>query len=115
FAMSFPQGDLYNFSLTKFYAGQKSTVIANGPPGFSYPGDAGFSGKSGIKSRYGNIDPRVGLAWDPSGDGKTAFRVGAGIAHDFIRQDLHLNTSTVSPFRLIVVNTGVNLDNPWAT
>ena len=51
---------------------------------------------------------------DPCGDGKTAIRIGAGIAHDFIRQDLHLNTSSVSPFRLTVVNTSINLDNPWA-
>jgi len=114
FAMSFPQGDVYNFSLAKFYAGQKSTVIPNGPPGFSYPGDPGFSGKSGIQSRYGNIDPRVALAWDVSGDGKTAIRVGGGVAHDFIRQNLHLNTSSVSPFRLTVITNGVSLDNPWA-
>src|SRR5262245_23847886 len=39
FAMSFPQGDLYNFSLDRFYAGQRSTVIPNPPPGFPYPGD----------------------------------------------------------------------------
>lgn len=115
FPMSFPQGDLYNFSLARFYANQKSTVIPNAPPGFTYPGDPGFNGKSGIKSTYTNIDPRLALAWDPSGDGKTALRVGAGIAHDFIEQDLHLNTSSVSPFRLTVVQTGVNLDNPWAT
>jgi hypothetical protein len=114
-AMSFPQGDVYNFSLSGFRASQRSTVIPNAPPGFTYPGDPGFNGKSGIYSRWRNIDPRVGLAWDPFGDGKTAIRVGGGIAHDFIEQDLHLNTSSVSPFRLTVVNTGVNLDNPWAT
>ena len=114
FAMSFPQGDLYNFSLSRFYAGQKSTAIPSAPPGFTYPGDAGFNGKSGIQSRYTNFDPRVGLAWDPTGDGKTAIRLGAGIGHDFIRQDLHLNTSSVSPFRLTVITNGINLDNPWA-
>src|SRR6202521_3941757 len=115
FAMSFPQGDVYNFSLAGFLAGRKSTSIPNAPPGFTYPGDPGFNGKAGINSRFGNVDPRVGLAWDPFGDGKTAIRVGAGIAHDFIEQDLHLNTSSVSPFRLTVVNTGISLDNPWAT
>jgi hypothetical protein len=114
-AMSFPQGDVYNFNLAGFYAGKKSTVIPNAPAGFSYPGDPRFNGKSGIQSRYGNVDPRVGLAWDVSGDGKTAIRVGGGIAHDFIEQDLHLNTSSVSPFRLTVNFPGVSLDNPWAT
>ena len=113
--MSFPQGDLYNFSLARFYANQKSTVIPSAPAGLH------LSGRSGLQRQVGNQDQRCGtsirasgLAWDPSGDGKTAIRAGAGIAHDFIRQDLHLNTSSVSPFRLTVVNTGINLDNPWA-
>jgi carboxypeptidase family protein len=114
FAMSFPQSDVYNFSLAKFYAGVKSTVIPAAPPGFSYPGDSGFNGKSGIQSRYWNFDPRVGLAWDVTGQGKTVIRLGAGAAHDFIRQDLHLNTSSVNPFRLTVIQGLTNLDNPWA-
>src|SRR3989441_4883112 len=124
FPMSFPQGDLYNFSLTRFYANQRSTVIPTAPPGFTYPGDPGFNGKSGIQPNYKNLDPRVARAWDPAGDGKTAIRIGGGIAHDFIEQDLHLNTSSVLPFRLTVVQIGgfdvarnaptLSLDNPWA-
>src|SRR5438093_7015632 len=113
--MSFPQGDVYNFSLTRFYGNQRSTVIPNAPPGFTYPGDPGFNAKSGINPNYKNMDPRVALAWDPTGSGKTAIRIGGGIAHDFIEQDLHLNTSSVSPFRLTVIQTGVNLDTPWVT
>src|SRR5438309_1080569 len=111
--MQFRQSDVYSFSLARFYAGQRSTVIPNAPPGFTYPGDPGFHGKAGMENSYKNIDPRLALAWDPSGDGKMAIRAGAGIAHDFIRQDLHQNTSTVSPFRLTVVNTSVPLDDPW--
>ena len=90
-------------------------MIPQAPPGFLYPGDSGFYGTSGIHPQYANFDPRVGFAWDPFGDGKTAIRMGAGIAHDFMAQDMNLNTSSVSPFRLTVINTGINLDNPWAT
>src|SRR5215471_2207601 len=114
FGISFPQGDVYSFNLGNFYQGIKSSAIPNAPAGFLFPGDAGFHGKSSLSSRYKYFDPRVGLAWDPSGDGKTAIRVGAGISHDLLPLDLQLNTESSSPFRLTVINTGVNLDNPWA-
>ncbi|PWU04487.1 MAG: hypothetical protein C5B51_16690 [Terriglobia bacterium] len=113
-AASFPQADTYNFSLARFYQGQRSAVITNAPPGFTYPGDAGFHGNSGINSRWKNFDPRIGLAWDPKGDGKTAIRAGAGIGHDFIGHNMVINNESASPFRLTVISLGVNLDNPYA-
>ena len=113
-SMVFPGGDIYNFDLDRFYAGTRSTVIPNAPPGFTYPGDAGFAGKSGVNSRYNIWDPRVGFAWDLGGDGRTAVRGSAGIARDFIKMDLHQNTSSVSPFRLTVQQAAVSFDNPWA-
>ena len=114
--MAFQQGDVYNFNLGNAATGVKSTVVAGAPAGFTFPGDSGFPGKSGINSQYGHFDPRVGIAWDPFGDGKTAIRAGAGMAHDFIEQDLHLNTSSSLPFRLTTITApGVaySLSNPW--
>src|SRR6266581_1017792 len=114
FPMSFKSGMVYNFRLSKFYAGQRSTVIPAAPPGFTYPGDPGFNGKAGIQNNWKNTDPRVGMAWDPIGDGKTAIRIAGGIAHDFVRQELHANTSSVSPFTQTLLSLAVNLDNPYA-
>jgi hypothetical protein len=113
-AMVFPAGDIYNFSLDRFYAGQRSTVIPAAPPGFTYPGDSGFAGKSGVDSRLNVFDPRVGFAWDVGGDGRTSIRGSAGIARDFLKWDLHQNTSSVSPFRLTVQQANVSFDQPWA-
>jgi len=116
FGMAFQQGDVYNFSLAKFYAGTKSTAVAGAPAGFTFPGDPGFAGKSGINSQLGHFDPRIGLAYDPFGDGKTVLRLGGGIAHDFIEQDTNLNTSSSLPFRLATVTapgTNYSLSNPW--
>lgn len=114
FGISFPQKDVYTFSLSNFNQGIQSKVIPSAPPGFLYPGDSGFYGKSGIRPVYTYFNPRVGLAWDPTGDGKMAVRVGGGISHDVVPLDLELNTESVSPFRLTVISSGVNLDNPWA-
>ena len=63
-------------------------------------------GKPGTASRTGLGSVRRA--------GKTAIRVGGSIANDFIRQDLHENTSSVTPFRLNVAMSGVRLDNPYA-
>ena len=114
--MNFYDADVYNFSIDAFNKGVRSAVMKNAPPGFSYPGDAGFEGKSGVKSHYKGFDPRVGFAWDVNGDGRTAVRAGAGLGHDYIHQYVHLNTSSVAPFRLTVnLPPGSSLDNPWAT
>jgi len=112
--LQFMQSDTTNFSLTNFYAGVKSKIVSNAPPGFSYPGDAGFAGRSGMDSAYNHYEPRIGLAFDPFGDGKTAIRAGVGTAYDFIFQGVHQNTSSVNPYRITVLANGVSLDNPYA-
>jgi hypothetical protein len=111
----FPHGDTSDFSVPAFYAGVRSKVFPTAPPGFTFPGDSNFpGGNSGINSQWGNFDPRIGIAWDPKGDGKTAVRASAGIARDYFGTRLMVNAETVSPFIQTVVATGVTLDNPWA-
>jgi len=114
FPMQFTYSDLAVFSLAAFKAGTKSTVVKNAPPGLSYPGDPGFIGRSGMDHNFGHPEPRIGFAWDPTGDGKTAIRGGVGIAYDFMRQDMHQNTSSQAPFRITVLPgpTGT-LANPF--
>ncbi len=117
--MAFKQGDTYNFSLSNFYNGVRSKVVPGAPPGLLYVGDPGFNGKSGMNSQWGHVEPRLGIAWDPTGSGKTAIRMGAGLAYDFIRMDIHENTSSVAPFRITVVQSfagpgSLPLDNPYA-
>jgi hypothetical protein len=75
FGTNFDNGAISNFVLDNFKKGVKSTVYANAPAGLIYPGDPGFpEGKTGLNKRWLNFSPRVGLAWDVSGDGRTAVR-----------------------------------------
>jgi hypothetical protein len=117
--MVFKNGDTYNFSLSDFYSDTRSTVVPTAPPGLLYVGDKGVNGKSGMNDQWGHVEPRLGIAWDPTGAGKTVIRVGAGIAYDTIRMDIHENTSSVAPFRLTVIQGfegpgSLTLDNPYA-
>ncbi|HLK04440.1 MAG TPA: TonB-dependent receptor [Candidatus Acidoferrum sp.] len=36
----------------------------------------------GIPRDYNNVSPRLGIAWDPRGDGKTVVRIGYGLFYD---------------------------------
>ncbi len=58
--------------------GTESTVVPVAPPGMFFPGDPGVP-RGIISTKYYHLSPRVGLAWDPFGDGKTAIRAGAGV------------------------------------
>jgi Carboxypeptidase regulatory-like domain/TonB dependent receptor-like, beta-barrel len=44
-----------------------------------------------------NFAPRVGIAWDPAGDGKTSVRSGFGIFYDPIWTDFYANAANRNP------------------
>src|SRR5437764_525556 len=58
------------------------------PPKFKSPGGLAASGynylglQKGIQTDKNNFQPRVGLAWDPKGDGKTVIRSSFGMFFD---------------------------------
>jgi hypothetical protein len=58
--------------------GTESTVIPIAPAGMFFPGDSGVA-RGIISTKYHHVAPRIGFAWDPFGDGRTAIRAGAGV------------------------------------
>ncbi|MBI4888152.1 MAG: TonB-dependent receptor [Acidobacteria bacterium] len=116
----FPQqhqrGQIYNFDYQRLASGQRSTVYPQAPPGLSYPGDPGFPSKAGMFPEWSNVQPRVGLAWDPTGDGRTSVRAGYGMNSNFISGEFYFDAAQAPPFGLEqrLVNPGpYSLDDPW--
>jgi hypothetical protein len=66
-----------------FIPGQQSSRYTTAPAGLVYPGDKGVP-RGIYATDRNNLEPRLGLAWDPRGDGKTAIRISYGIFHDLI-------------------------------
>jgi hypothetical protein len=107
---------IYSFSTDRLLAGQRSKVFPQAPPGFAYPGDDSFPGKAGINAQWANVQPRVGVSWDPGGDGRTSVRAGYGLNGDFIAGQFFFDASQAPPFgyeeRLTRPGAGT-LDEPW--
>ena len=68
---------------TSWSPGVQSTVVPDAPTGILFPGDAGLP-SSLTNSDLNNFAPRLGVAWDVSGDAKSVVRGGYGIFYQQI-------------------------------
>jgi hypothetical protein len=63
--------------LYTFVPGRQSTCVPQAPRGIVFPCDEGIP-RAGIQGDYDNIMPRLGFAYDLTGDGRTVVRGGFG-------------------------------------
>jgi hypothetical protein len=75
----FNRGTTFDFAA--FMANKVSGVYPNAPAGTFFFGDPGISNKF-TKDTPWEFSPNIGLSFDPTGTGKTVFRVGFEVAYD---------------------------------
>ena len=53
-----------------------------------------------MKTVWSNLAPRVGVSWDPNGDGRTSVRAGYGLTGDFVTGQFFFDSRSAPPFGL---------------
>lgn len=110
----FPGQDAH-FDPALFAAGVHSTVYQNAPAGMVFSGDKQYTcGDSFNCNKWAKFFPRVGLAWDPKGDGKMTIRAAYGMFGDRMSMLSLSQEQFGSPFGNLVSAAGGTLTNPWA-
>jgi outer membrane receptor protein involved in Fe transport len=89
-----------NNHLAALHPGQQSTVQPNAPVGLVYPGDANTP-RATYNTDVNNVAPRLGVVFDPRGDGKTSVRAAWGIFFDTVpgQGDFFQNGTLAPPFQ----------------
>ena len=94
--------------------GQQSTRYSNAPPGLVYPGDAGVPNGL-VPTDKNNWAPRVGLAWDVKGDGRTSIRGAYGLFYTPQGSITVANQNEAPPFvQVVSLASPGSLRDPYA-
>jgi len=103
--------------LNGFVPGQQSTVYPNAPTGLVFPGDAGVG--KGIAHSANTFMPRLGVAWDPFGDGIWGVRASYGLFYEQFQNGSGTASQvaiSATPFAQFnqYSGAGLNFQNPYA-
>jgi hypothetical protein len=107
-----------NDAISGFRTGAQSQTYPNAPAGLVYPGDPDVP-RGIVANDTNNVAPRVAVAWDVTGDGRTSIRSAFGVFYDALagQGDFFQSGVLSPPFTpLIELNTPtpITLADPLA-
>ena len=110
---------------TTYVPGRQSTVRPDAPDGQLFFGDPGVE-RGVIPTSWSHVSPRIGIVWDPFGDGRTSVRAAGGIFYgsisgnewntmtNFQPWSTRLTFSNINPRTSATgVPLGASLSNPY--
>ena len=108
-------GQIVHFDPTLFAQNVHSTVFKNAPAGVIFPGDSQYKcGNSYNCNTWGKFVPRLGVAWDPRGDGRMTVRAAFGMYGDRTHMFWPNQNTFSPPFGNNISVAGATLTDPWA-
>ena len=109
-----PPHEAKDDKLVAFVSGHQSDRFPAAPVGLAFAGDTGI-GDRFFKPDKDNFAPRLGLAYDVFGDGRTAIRAGAGIYYSYNPSQIYIWLAENNPWRPQVLAGEARLADPWLT
>ncbi len=106
-----------------YVPGMQSGCVPQAPAGIVFPCDPGIP-RAGLNNDYNNFAPRIGLAYDLKGDGRTVLRGGYGVTYAFQIFNTLQGGQINTPWALIEEKTNgapkkymsqIQLADPWAS
>jgi len=105
----FPAWEERYGKLTSFVEGARSTRFPTAPAGLVFPGDSAYP----YRDDRNNFGPRLGIAWDVFGNGRTAVRTSFGVFFEPLTAEMAGGVLTPQPFGLVVNRDVTQLSAPY--
>jgi len=116
FGTNIEQGWVSHFDQGLFNQNVHSTVYPNAPAGTIFPGDPGYTaGNRPMNTKLNDWAPRVGLVWDPKGNGRMTVRASYGMFYDMPSTLFYYGYSNEPPWgqAITISNPPGGFSNPW--